>query len=137
LLASTLIGGSGDENPDGLYVDAGGNVYISGETSSANFPVTANAYQRVKGAGKDAVLVRLSADFKSTLYATFLGGPAWDAGRSGFLGADGSLYMVGESHGSGFPVKSAWQPKFAGGGADVIVAKFSPTKNERVREGVH
>ncbi|MCI0541007.1 MAG: SBBP repeat-containing protein [Verrucomicrobiales bacterium] len=128
LIASTLIGGSGDENPDGLYVDAGGNVLITGETTSANFPVTTNAFRRVKGAGSDAVLVRLSADFSSILYGTFLGGAASDKGRSGCLGADGSLYIVGTSSGAGFPVKNAWQPNYAGGGSDgdAFVAKFIP-----------
>ncbi len=126
LLLGTYIGGSGDENPDGLYVDADGNVFLTAETTSANFPVTTNAFQRVKGGGADAVLVRLSADFSSILYATFLGGTASDKGRSGFLDADGSLYMVGTSSGPGFPVKNAWQPNFAGGSDDAIVAKFIP-----------
>jgi hypothetical protein len=133
LLAGTLLGGGGDENPDGIYVGSDGQVFITGETQSADFPVTADAYQGQKNAGTEAVLVTLSSDLKSLLYATFIGGGANDNGRSGCLGADGSLYLTGASNGPGWPAKNAFQSTFAGGGGnygngDCILAKFSPAR---------
>jgi len=133
LLASTLVGGSGSENADGIYVDAAGNVFVTGETQSADFPVTATAFQGRSGGGSDAAIILLSADLHQLLYATYLGGPANDNGRSGFLGSDGSLYVVGASNGPGWPVRNAFQGTFAGGGGqygngDCILAKLSPAQ---------
>jgi hypothetical protein len=133
LLASTLLGGSDSENPDGIYVGSDGQVFITGETQSPDFPVTANAYQSLKNAGTEAVLVMLSNDLKQLLYATYLGGGSNDNGRSGCLGADGSLYVTGASNGPGWPAKNAFQNTFAGGGGnygngDCILAKLSPSR---------
>jgi hypothetical protein len=132
LLASTLVGGNGDENADGVYVDPAGNVFVTGETKSTDFPVTAGAYQAQNGGGSDVAIILLSADFSKLLYATYLGGPANDNGRSGFLGSDGSFYVVGASDGPGWPVKNAYQGTFAGGGGmygngDCILAKLTST----------
>jgi chitodextrinase len=131
LLASTLIGGSAGENADGVYVDSSGNVFITGETQSPDFPTTADAYQRQSHGGAEAVVVVLSADFKKLLYSTFMGGSAYDNGRSGCLGRDGSLYLTGASNSFDWPTDSAFQSTFAGGGGewgngDCILAKFVP-----------
>ncbi len=138
LLASTFIGGSAGENADGVYVDGSGNVFVTGETKSTDFPITPDAYQSSNRGGSEAVLVRLSADFSKLLYSTYMGGGANDNGRSGYLGADGSLYLTGATDGSGWPVKNAlpirdgraMQSTFAGGGGsygngDCILAKFT------------
>jgi len=133
LLLGTYLGGAGFDNFDGIGLDAAGNVFLAGETDSADFPVTAGAFQRVKGGGVDAVLLLLKADFSGLLYSTFIGGPADDRFRSGCLGRDGSLYGVGTSSGDGFPVRHAEQPAFAGGGGvgDAMVVRFSPRTVER------
>lgn len=127
LLASTFIGGNGGDNPDGIYVDGFGNVFITGNTNSTNFPVTGDAYQSSNHGGEDAVLVRLSADFSQLYYSTYMGGSSDDTGRAGFLGSDGSLYVTGSSFGPGWPVKNAFQSTFQGGSSDNILAKFIPT----------
>jgi hypothetical protein len=57
LLTATYLGGSGTENADGVYVDSEGNVFITGETSSDNFPITSNAYQKTFGGGKGMLLL--------------------------------------------------------------------------------
>jgi len=133
LLSSTLIGGSDHENPDGIYIGSEGRVFVTGETQSADFPLIAGALQTQKNAGTEAVLITLSSDLKRLLYATYLGGGANDNGRSGCLGADGSLYLTGSSDGAGWPVKNAFQSTFAGGGGnygngDCILAKFAPAR---------
>ncbi|MHC4439379.1 MAG: LamG-like jellyroll fold domain-containing protein [Planctomycetota bacterium] len=137
LLASTLLGGGEGENPDGIYVGSDGMVFITGETQSADFPVTAGAVQSQKNAGTEAVLVTLSSDLKRLLYATYLGGGANDTGRSGCLGPDGSLYLTGASNGPGWPAKNAYQSTFAGGGGnwgngDCVLAKLAPARTINV-----
>jgi hypothetical protein len=133
LLASTYLGGNGTENADGVYVDAAGNVFVTGDTQSTNFPVTANAFQAQNRGGDEAFVVLLPADFSRLLYSTYVGGSANDNGRSGFLGSDGNLYVIGASDGPGWPAKNAYQGTFAGGSGDYgngdcILAKFTPAR---------
>jgi len=125
LISSTLIGGNSYDNPDGMYVDNYGNVYISGATDSSDFPITSDAFQSNNNGGSDAVLVILSADFTKLLYSTYMGGSANDNGRSGFMDVEGkSFYITGSTNGSGWPVKNAYQDSFAGA-LDCILAKFN------------
>jgi len=58
-----------------------------GASDSPDFPTTPGAYQSVKGAGRDALMVRLRADCTGLLYSTFIGGAADEDGRSGYLTA--------------------------------------------------
>ena len=135
LLMSTFIGGGSDDNSDGIYTDASGNVFFTGVTGSTDFPVTPNAYQSALAGDHDAVLVRLSADFSRLLYSTYMGGGNYDNGRSAYLHQDGSLYITGSVNGGGWPTWNAHQDFFAGGGGgstvgyagDNILAKFAPT----------
>jgi hypothetical protein len=132
-LAATYLGGSGSENADGIYVDPQGNILVTGETQSANFPVTADACQSQNHGGGETVAILLSADFSRLLYATYLGGPANDNGRSGFLGRDGSLYVTGSSDGPGWPVQNEYQNTFQGGAGDWgsgdgLLAKLTPAR---------
>ncbi len=132
-LASTYLGGRGTENADGVYVDSEGNVFVTGDTQSTDFPVTTNAFQAQNRGGGEAFVVLLSADFSQLLYSTYLGGPANDNGRSGFLGRDGSLYVTGSSDGGGWPLKNAYQSTFAGGpgdygAGDAVLAKLAPAR---------
>jgi hypothetical protein len=132
LLASTFIGGSAGENPDGIYVSQEGNVFIAAGSDSNDFPIAnplnipAINYDGSYNHGQsDAIILLLSADFSQLLFSTYLGGPSDEGGRSGFLGNDGSMYVVGSSKGSGWPVISAYQSVFAGGALDNILAKLA------------
>ena len=125
LLRSTFLGGNNNENPDGIYVDTSGNVFLTGNTGSSNFPTTVGAYQSKNNGGQDAVLVRLSADFSQLLYSTYMGGSNDDDGRSSFLGQDGSLYVTGQTNSTNWPTLKAYQGSYGGGSLDVILAKFT------------
>jgi hypothetical protein len=56
---STFLGGSGNDSASGLAVDAAGNIYIAGSTSSDDFPVTPGAFQRHLGGGTDAFVLKI------------------------------------------------------------------------------
>ncbi len=45
LIYATFLGGSGDERTGGIAVDSSGNAYVTGTTTSKNFPVTAGVFQ--------------------------------------------------------------------------------------------
>lgn len=135
LVASTLLGGNGDEDLDGIAVDASGRIFVTGQTSSSDFRCTPGAFQSTPGGDKDALLIVLSPDLKRQEYATRMGGPKWDYGRSGCLGPNGDLYITGSSAGDGWPTLHSWQDKFAGGvgscfeggcgAGDVVLARFA------------
>ena len=124
LAASTLFGGSGGDNPDGIRIDKDGNLVVFGQSGSADFRVSKDAYQSKKSGADDAVVVKFSPNLDRILYATFLGGDKNDAGRAGCVDKDGNLIVAGSSAGGTFPLKAAWQNECRGPG-DAIIAKFA------------
>jgi hypothetical protein len=128
LVFSTLMGGSGGENFLMPTSDAQGNIWIVGNTSSDDFPVTPGALQKSPRGGKDeAALAVLSPDGSRVLYATYLGGSGDEMFRSITFGSDGSIYLIGSTSSPDFPVTDhALQPKFGGGTGDVFVVKLLP-----------
>lgn len=112
---SAVIGGSGGENPDGIYVDASGRVFISFETSSTNFPVTAGAYDLTANGSNDGGFLVLSADLTQIEYATLFGGTLYDNARTMYLSADGSVYLTGGTLSTNLPTLNAYDSTFNGG----------------------
>jgi hypothetical protein len=58
-LFATYLGGSAEDSPSGVAVDAGGNVYLGGSTTSPDFPVTQGAFQNLLGGGSDAFVLKI------------------------------------------------------------------------------
>jgi len=106
LVWATYLGGSGTEVENGqslgIAVDADGNVYVAGSTSSADFPTTAGAYQTSLHGTTDAFVSKLSADGSTLLYSTLVGGDGIDYGWGVAVDGDGHAYVCGETNG-GFP----------------------------------
>lgn len=134
-IASTYIGGTGGENPDGIYVDSQGRIVVVGESSSTNFPITpATAFQSSSGGSWDGVMFVLSSDLTTVEYGTYLGGNLYDNGRNGFLGEDGAVYLSGGTLSPNWPIRHPHQTAFRGGNnpfgpgsGDCVVAKFCRT----------
>lgn len=116
LLACTLVGGSGDEEPDGIEVHPNGDVLFAGKTSSDDYPLTETAIQSQRSGRHDAILTVLSADFSRLQFSSYFGGPSYDYGRACCLDPRGNLYLTGSTNGPGWPLRSAAQSQFAGGG---------------------
>ena len=141
LLFSTYLGGSGDDNSlifngapnSGLAVDAVGNAYLCGQTSSTDFPVTSSGYQLTYGGGKsDAYVSELDSTGSTLLYSTYLGGSHGDAGRGIALDSLGHVYATGWTNSATFPTSpGSYQPSFVGPGGNfnAWVAKLDPTKS--------
>ncbi len=116
LMCCTYLGGSGSDGPDGVYANAGGEIFFTGTTSSIDFPTSADALQIQNSGQNDAIVVRLSSDFSQLSFASYLGGESYDDGRSCFLDIQGSFYVVGSTNGPGWPSVHPAQEEFAGGG---------------------
>ncbi|MFN3343293.1 MAG: SBBP repeat-containing protein, partial [Flavobacteriales bacterium] len=75
LIWSTFIGGSGDDYANDMTMDALGNIYITGKTSSTNFPTTPGVYSTTLGIGTGVVVSKLSNDGSSLIFSTYITQP--------------------------------------------------------------
>ena len=126
LLFSTFIGGIGNDLGSAIAVDSQGNSYITGSTSSSNFP-TKNAFQPVYNDGGDGFVVKFDAT-GTLLFGTFLGGTSYDSGQGIAVDSQGNSYVTGSTRSKNFPTKNAYDLTYAGFGS-AFVAKFNSTGN--------
>jgi len=128
LVYSTYLGGSGSDAGSAIAVDNDGAAYVTGFTSSSDFP-TPNGYQRTFGGMPfDGFVVKLSSGGNSLLYGTYLGGSDWDDGDGIAVDAVGSAYVTGFTASTDFPTCHAYQETNQGD-YDAYVAKFNSTGN--------
>jgi hypothetical protein len=126
LVASTLLGGSGRELTEGIAVGLSGEVVLTGGTTSSDFPVTADAYQRALCGKRDGYLVTLSKDLSRVLYGTYLGGSDDDSARGAAVDAVGNLYFAGVTKSGDFPITEGATQRKLGGVADACMGKLAP-----------
>ncbi|MFW9956278.1 MAG: SBBP repeat-containing protein [Candidatus Thorarchaeota archaeon] len=119
---STFIGGTGSDTSEEIVVD-NGYVYITGYTSSADFP-TANAYQQNLAGASDAFLSKITNDGQSFIYSTYYGGGLGEA-CVGLAVENGYAYITGYTYSTNFPVRNAYDSSL-GGTVDIFVSKFAP-----------
>ena len=122
LLYATYIGGSGDDRPAGIAVDASGFAYVVGATGSSNFPLASAARSSFVG-GKEAFAFKLNAAGIALAYSTYLGGSNVDSATAVAVDASGYAYVTGDTYSADFGVVSAVQPAF-GGRVDAFVTKL-------------
>jgi hypothetical protein len=108
-------------------VDSTGNTYDTGDTSSADFPTTPDAFQTTYGGNGDAFVTKLNPTGSALVYSTYLGGSGGDAGSGLDLDASGNAYVTGFLTSADFPTTpGAFQENFGGGDDDSFVTKLDP-----------
>lgn len=142
LLYSTFLGGSGDDDGNGIALDSTGNVYLAGNTFSPNFP-TANPLQAGYGGtgiglfGGDAFAAKLNATGSGLVYSTYLGGSGDDAATAIALDSSGNAYITGLTQSANSPTTAGALDTVFGGGtcvtgpntypcSDAFVVKLTP-----------
>jgi hypothetical protein len=126
LLYSTYLGGGGYDDAIGIAVDAFGGAYVTGGTSSSNFPTTPGAFQATYGGGEyDAYVSELNAGGSALLYSTYLGGNDFDYGVGIAVDALGNAYVAGETWSTDFPTTSGAFQTTYGGEEDAFVSKLN------------
>lgn len=123
LIFSTYHGGAASDYPQALAVDAFGNAYLGGYTSSTNFPLI-GAFQSADG-GYDAFVAKFGSG-GARVYSTLLGGHSDDIANGIAVDGTGAAYVAGQTSSLNFPVSSAPQPSIDGG-ADAFIAKLNPS----------
>jgi len=130
LVYADYIGGNSQDYGYGLVLDSANEVYVTGTTSSSNFPVV-SPYQGSLLGAFNGFLTKLSADGSSLLYSTFLGGNSADVTSTIAIDSAGSVLVAGYTFSTNFPVANAYQATVSpnqGGllGEYGFLTKFSP-----------
>lgn len=134
---STYLGGDGEDIIHAVATDPAGNVYLAGETTSSNFPVTAGAFQTRRG-NSPGTIFGFQAQFLPNafvtklspageiLWATYLGGSGPDAALGIAVDSKGSPYVLGYSYSPDFPTTRGAYQTTAPLSNRAFVAKFTP-----------
>ena len=126
LLYATYLGGEEDDGAFDVVVNSGGDILVSGETFSGNFP-TRNPYQASKvGWEQDVFLVCLNPSLSNLISSTYFGGAGVDCGGKIGLDPTGNIYIAGSTWSEDFPVEAAYSSKKSGK-YDAFVSKFNPS----------
>jgi len=124
LVASTYLGGTGTDYGYAIAVDAAGDAFVTGTTSSTNFPTTSGSFQTSSGGGGDAFVTKLSPAL-GMVFSMYLGGNAADSGNGIAIDASGAVYVTGETASTNFPTMNAIQSTFGGGAGDIFLTKLN------------
>ena len=147
LIYSTFIGGTNQDQGNGVAVDATGKAYVVGTTNSVatslGFTPPAGALQPdcdvppgssatpPTSCQGDAFVAKLDTTLtgaSSLLYFTYLGGTLADQGNGIAFDTSGNVYLVGTTVSQDFPITTpVFQPNYGGGNADAFVTRLNPT----------
>jgi hypothetical protein len=118
---SIFLGGSGSDTATGIALDSSGSSYVTGTTSSADFP-TAGALQAALSGGSDAFVTKIDPTGSALVYSTYLGGTHNETGAAIVVNGT-NAHVVGQTFSLDFPQVRSLQG-FTGG-SDAFVAELS------------
>ena len=129
LLYSTYLGGNGTDRGLGIAVDSAGLAYVTGWTSSLNFPIK-NSYQSMDNSVINAFVAKFdpsASGAASLLYSTYVGGSGADGDIAYGIAVDsaGNADITGSTSSADFPTHNAFQNTFGGGSSNAFVTQFN------------
>jgi len=125
LIFSSYLGGRYADNASGIAVDSAGNVSITGQTLSPDFPTVSALQQSLGGGGYyDCFVTKLGRDGSGILYSTYLGGSGSDLYSAIAVDSSGDAIVTGTTGSPDFPISNAIQPQYGGNG-DVFLTKIN------------
>jgi hypothetical protein len=125
---STYLGGTGSDAGNAIAVNSSGNAYVTGSTTSTDFPVASPLFSRhaADGGQSDAFVTELNTTGNAAIYSTYLGGVGSDAGQGIAVDSSGDAFVAGYTGSSDFPTLAALQSSLRGT-TDGFVTKLNPT----------
>lgn len=134
LLYSTFLGGSlHNDNGNAVCINSSGDAVIAGNTSSANFPVTAGAYQVAHGGASDVFICQISPSGNGPadlIYSTFIGGSAAENAYGLKLTSAGEPVACGYSQSLNFPVTTGSPLLTHSGSNDAVLIKLNSSGSQ-------
>jgi hypothetical protein len=134
IVYSTYLGGSENDAAYGIAIDSSGNAYITGDTTSPNFPITANAFDTTCGVDgncdvngyprNDVFVTKINSTGSALIYSTYLGGANWETGTGIQVDNSGYAYVGGTTTSTNFPTQNPLQANI-NGLADAFVTKVA------------
>jgi hypothetical protein len=136
LLASTFLGGTGDEGYEwpriDMALDENGNVIVVGLTRSVDFPTTSLAFDGTFNGGSesgDIFVAKLDKNLKKLLASTYVGGEDNEWRVSIGIDDDGDIFICGETESENYPTKDGYSQKL-NVIKDIFVSKFNKNLSE-------
>lgn len=127
--ADSLQYNYGDQYRGEIQVDRAGNCYIASSTRSGNFPIV-GGFDNTLGGKQDAVVFKMSPDFSTLIWSTYLGGSDNDAGYSLILNDSSEVYVTGGTRSTDYPTTpGAHQTAYGGGKADGYITHINAAGN--------
>ncbi len=143
LTYSTYLGGSGEESCStilnqqiptypgtpgcpAIAVDAGGNAYVAGSTTSTDFPNPNGTPPPLVGVA-NVFVAKFNSSGTALLYSTYIGGNDVDYTAGIAVDAGSNVIVAGTTNSSNFPTKNGFQASPLSGGNHVFVSKLSST----------
>ena len=122
---STFLGGTELDGGIGIAVDAQGSAYVTGVTTSAGYPTTANAFDKTQNGGFDAFVTKLNPAGSGLDYSTFLGSANVDESSGIAVDAQRNAYITGDTQSPGFPTTANVFDASYNGSLDAFVTKIN------------
>jgi hypothetical protein len=127
---STFLGGSGTDEAKGIAVDSTQNAYVTGTTTSSDFPLQ-SPLQKTYGGNSDAFVTKLNPAGSALVYSTYLGGSGFDAGAGIAVDGGNNAYVTGQTNSTNFTTASPTQSALNGGNnttnSDAFVSEVNST----------
>lgn len=115
---ATYLGGSNLDDAHGVAIDASGNLIVTGETSSTDFPLVSAWSSMIVGGPYDAFTTKIDP-MGNIIWSTYWGGDFADYPDGCAVDDAGNVYVVGHTQSTAqVPAVAAWQPTFGGGSND-------------------
>lgn len=127
LVYSTYIGGSSLDDAYAIAVNAAGNAYITGSTSSATYPTTTGAYDESYTGNSDVFITKLNSSGSALLYSTFIGGSGYEIAYGLTIDGSDNSYMTGTTASTDYPVTVGAYDVTINGLHDGFVTKLNST----------
>jgi hypothetical protein len=129
ILWATYLGGSMTDNALALAIDGNNNVYVAGNTTSSDLPVSGSAFRRTYAGGGDGFVAKLTSS-GGLSYLTYLGGFADDAIYDITVDGGGNATAVGSSGSVDFPTTAGAVKTILRDGSDGVVVKLNATGSQ-------